>query len=295
MKANERIRLGRRPSLRVAPPPKGLREQVAALAQELKEARERRTATADVLKVIGGSPGELEPAFKAMLANATRLCNAQFGTLNLYDGDVFRIVAVHNVPPAFAECSPARVDRAPSKLVVMPRYSRREGVVPIEDIRKGRAYLDGDPAVVAVSELGGARTIVLVPLLKDDALVGTIAIYRQEVLSFTDKQIELVKNFAAQAVIAIENARLLSELRESLQQQTATADVLRVISSSPGELKPVFNAILANAVRICDANLVTSGCARARLFASAERTARLTPLLPIFAKFRYSVQNPRQA
>src|SRR5262245_11509777 len=160
-------------------------------------------------------------------------------------------MAVHNVPRAFAETRLHELIR-PHPRGGHAQMVRTKEVVHIEDIRKGQAYLEGDPAVVAVSDLGGARTIILVPMLKDDKLVGTINIYRQEVLPFSDKQIELVKNFAAQAVIAIENTRLLNELRESLQQQTATADVLKVISSSPGALEPVFQAMLGNALHICE-------------------------------------------
>src|SRR5262249_18737845 len=120
-----------------------------------------------------------------------------------------------------------------------------------------RSYIEGDPLFVASVDLGRMRTVVSVPLLKDDHLAGVISIYRQEVRSFSDKQIELVANFAAQAVIAIENARLLNELRQSLEAQTGRADVLGVISSSPGELEPVFNAMLANATRLCEAQCGT--------------------------------------
>jgi GAF domain-containing protein len=219
---------------------------------DLTKALEQQTATSEVLQVISSSPGELDPIFEIILANATRLCGAKFGTLNLYDGEVFRIAGVYNVPQAFAETrhKPFRHHPRSGHAEIV----RTKRAVQIEDIRTMPPYLEGDPRLVALADLGGARTIVAVPMLKEGALLGTITIYRQQVRPFTDKQIELVENFAAQAVIAIENTRLLNELRESLQQQTATADVLRVISSSPGELGPVFQETLQNSTRICEAS-----------------------------------------
>jgi GAF domain-containing protein len=226
-------------------------DEVQARTRELSEALEQQTATSEVLQVISSSPGELEPVFQAMLANATRICEAKFGTLNLYDGSVFEIATHYNVPPAFVETLHKVIRPHPSS--AHAKVVQTKQVVHIEDLTTTAPYREGDPAVTAIGDLGGARTIVIVPMVKDDRLVGTIVIYRQEVRPFSDKQVELLTNFGAQAVIAIENARLLRELRESLQQQTATSEVLRVISSSPGELTAVFGSILANGTRICEA------------------------------------------
>src|SRR6516165_3217532 len=225
--------------------------EVQARTRELSEALEQQTSTSEVLRVISSSPGELEPVFQAMLANATRICGAEFGLLYLDDGDVTRSAAVYNVPPALAATQnmPFRVHPKSGHAEIR----RTKKVVHIDDIRTMTPYLEGDPRLVALADLGGARTTVGVPMLKEDALLGVIAIYRQEVRPFTDKQIELVQNFANQAVIAIENTRLLNELRESLQQQTATSEVLQVISNSPDDLGVVFQKMLENATRVCDA------------------------------------------
>jgi signal transduction histidine kinase len=204
-----------------------------------------------VLGVISTSPGELEPVFEAMLSNATRLCEARFGVLTLYDGEVFRTVATHNVPLEFAESRKREPFRPPTGSAHARIVATKE-IAHLVDAREDPGYLARDPFAVAAVELGGVRTLVMVPMLKDSELIGAMTIYRQDVRPFTSKQIDLVNNFAKQAVIAIENARLLNELRESLDQQTATADVLKVISSSPGELDPVFEAMLASATRICE-------------------------------------------
>ena len=231
-----------------------LRDKLDQVTRELGEAYQRETATSEVLKVISSLPGELEPVFNAMLANATRICEAKIGVLYLRDGDGLRFAATHGAPPAYVE---ARKQRGVAPDGPVRRAATTKQVVHIADIRELQSYRDRHSSTVVSAELGKFRTVLGVPMLRDGELIGVITINRQEVRPFTDKQIELVQNFAAQAVIAIENTRLLSELRESLQQQTATADVLKVIGSSPGELEPVFEAMLQNATRICEAKFGT--------------------------------------
>src|SRR5262245_11734374 len=220
------------------------------LLKELRESLQQQTATADVLRVISSSPGELAPVFQETLQNSTRICEASFGSMALREGDGFRRVALYNAPPEFAEFNEREPYIAPGVSSTLDQLMRTKQLVhlPVED--------PDSP----LARYAGARTVLAVPLLKEDELVGVFGIYRREVRPFTDKQIELVQNFAAEAVIAMENTRLLNELRqrtadlsEALDQQTATSQVLSVISSSPGELGPVFEAMLANAVRLCEA------------------------------------------
>src|SRR6516165_5183874 len=231
----------------------------ARLLNELRESLQQQTATSEVLSVISSSGGELESVFNSMLKNATRICEAKFGAMYFREGDDFRTVAMHGAPQALVDARLHKL-RHPGPNTALGRTVQTKDAVQIEDIAADQAYTERDPQRVAAVELGGVRTLLSVPLLKDDEVIGAISIYRDVVRLFADKQIELVKNFAAQAVIAIENARLLNELRqrttdltESLEQQTATSEVLNVISSSPGELEPVFQTILEKAVRICDA------------------------------------------
>jgi signal transduction histidine kinase/DNA-binding response OmpR family regulator/putative methionine-R-sulfoxide reductase with GAF domain len=228
---------------------KRLHDQVMARTHDLTEALEQQTATSEVLSVISSSPGELEPVFKAMIENATRLCSAEVGTFGLYDGGGFRGVAVYGHSERYADVV-SRVDRPAHLRTGLGRMEASRQTVQVADVVAEPAY---DEIRRLNPDFARIRTALYVPITKESNLIGAFMIYRHKVRPFTEKQIELVKNFAAQALIAIENTRLLNELRESLQQQTATAGVLSVISSSPGELEPVFQAMLESAVRICEA------------------------------------------
>jgi GAF domain-containing protein len=260
------------------------------LLNELRESLQQQTATADVLRIISSSPGELEPVFQTMLENATRICEAKFGTLQLRENGAFRVAAMHNPPPAYAEARRHNPLIFPSAHNALGRVIATKQLVHIADYTQELAYKQRDPLAVSIVELAGARTLVIVPMLKEGELIGNLLLYRQEVRPFTEKQIALLTNFAAQAVIAIENTRLLNELRQSLEQQTATAEVLRVISSSPGELEPVFQAMLENAVRICEAKFGTLFLRDGDVFrfaaevgtppALAEHNRRLEALVP---------------
>ena len=230
-------------------------DEVQARTHELSKALEQQTATSEVLGVISSSPGELEPVFEAMLANATRLCEAKFGTLYLYEEDGIRAVAAHNVPSAFAQAR-RRGPIYPPPGSGLCEAIRTKQTVHVTDLAAAQPYVERDPAVVEGVELGGVRTFVAVPMLKDNELIGLIVIYRQEVRPFTDKQVALVTNFASQAVIAIENARLLNELRARTSELTRSVEELRALGevseavNSTLDLQTVLDTIVARAAQI---------------------------------------------
>jgi GAF domain-containing protein len=231
--------------------------EVQARTRELTESLQQQTATSEVLEVISSSPGELQPVFQRMLENATRVCGARFGVMSLWDGAHFNFAAGYDVPPAFAAArkkTPIPPIGALAKVIETRRFFH------IDDVRSSPGYLARAPHTVEMAELAGARTLVIVPMLKENELVGIITIYRQEVKPFTEKQIALVEIFTKQAVIAIENARLLKELRQrtsdlsdALTYQTGSANILKVIASSPTDINPVFQAIVESACELCDA------------------------------------------
>src|SRR5262245_53344726 len=237
-----------------------LRQRTDDLSQrtaDLTEALEQQTATSEVLKVISSYPGDLELVFATMLEKAVRICGANFGTIYRWTDDALDVLATHNAPIAYDKAR-RRSAVKPTQGSPMDRLLATKEVVHVPDCAAEPSYTEGrNPGLILAVEQGEVRTALFVPMLKESALIGVFTLLRNEVRPFNHKQIELAKNFAAQAVIAIENARLLNELRQSLEQQTATSQVLTIISTSQGDLQPVFEAMVDNVARICHASLGT--------------------------------------
>ena len=228
-----------------------LQRQLADCKAERDEGLQRETAIAEVLHVINSSPGDLAPVFDAILGRALNLCGAALGYMLSCDGESFHRVASRGFSPALEAALPPP---GPTPGSLAERFVRGENIICATNLAEDNAYRVGAPAARALVDVGGVRSYAAVALRSGARLLGIIAIYRQEVRPFTDKQIALVQNFAAQAVIAMENARLLTETREALEQQTATAEVLQVINTSPGDLGPVFDAMLGRAMGLCEAS-----------------------------------------
>jgi GAF domain-containing protein len=222
----------------------------ARLITETREALEQQTATAEVLQVINSSPGNLAPVFDTMLEKATHLCEAPYGIFRTWDGERFHFVAAHG-DTIFKNWAGHRTPFTP-EFGPLGRLVRGEVIVPVVDALAEPAYQISAGFRESI-DASALRSGIAVGLRKEGTLLGSLAVYRQEMRPFTDKQIALLQNFAAQAVIAMENARLITETQEALEQQTATAEVLQVINSSPGYLQPVFDSLLEKAMQLCGA------------------------------------------
>ena len=242
----------------------GQETEVVRLRRELSEALEQQTATAEILGAISSSPGRLEPVFDAILENAVRLGQADMGHIYRWTKDGFHVAAMRGAPAAYEELVRKRMPWRPGAHAASVQAMERKEPVQVADMKETYGYSAREAATVAAVEIGGIRTILCVPMLRENEAIGVIIIYRREVRPFSQNHIDLVVNFAKQAVIAIENTRLFEaeqqrtrELSESLEQQTATSEVLKIISGSPGELESVFNAMLENATRLCEARYGT--------------------------------------